>query len=211
MIEKYNPEEWLESTIRCIREFTEIRLTELIGGDDWSNIYDVVMEFPGPMLDDRTRKVPLTKQLVHFEVDGITERTLGFGNNVFEDNYDAATGIYPQEAGISLINFDVGIWTSDRVGGTSARAETRRMLSQIFNGPAALERFRTDSDGGDGGIEIVRYTGGRFATDKVNDVIVYRTVDGQLEVKVFSRTPKPTDAVPTIEQIGQSQGLTILG
>lgn len=211
MIEKYNPEEFLESTIRCLKEYTEIRLTEMLDGNTFADLYDVVMEFPGPMLDDRSRKMPLDKQIVHFELDAISEHRLGFGDNVFADNYDVATGNYPQEAGISLMNFDVGIWTSDRTGGTTTRAETRRMLSQIFNGPAALERFRKDTDGGDGGIEIVRYSGGRFATDKINDVIVYRTVDGQLEVKVFSRTPKPTDAVPTIEEIGQSSGLTILG
>lgn len=206
------PEEWLESTIRCVVDYTKERLAEFLDIGDAETVYDVIPEFPGPMLDSRDRKVPLEEQIIHFEVDDISEQILGFGHNVFNDNYDATNHtVQPQEAGIAVIDFDVGIWTSDRVGGTSARAETRRMLSQIFNGPAALERFRSESNGGDGGIEIVGYSGGRFATDKVNDVIVYRTVDGKLVVKVFSRTPKPSATVPTIEEIGQSSGLTILG
>lgn len=211
MNEKYNPEEFIESTMRCVTEYAHERLSEIIGADA-SEIYDIVQEFPGAALDSRTREVPLSKVVIHFEIDDLKERVLGFGQNVFEDNYDAVNQtIQPQEAAIVNINFDVGIWTSDRTGGTSARAETRRMLSQIFGGALALERFREETDGGDGGIEIISYSGGRFATDKVNDVIVYRAVDGQLEVKVFSRTPKPIVAVPTIESIDQSPGLTIIG
>lgn len=209
MIEKYNPEEWLTSTIRCLVDFTKERLDEILDADS-SEIYDVVPEFPGPSLDDRTIEVPITRTIIHFELDDLNEQRLGLGPNEIEMNYDGVEfTVQPQEAGIVMMNFDVGIWTSDRSGGTTARAEARQLLSQIFMGASALQRFRTESDGGDGGIEIRRYSGGRFATDKINDVIVYRTVDGQLEVKVFSRTPIPTVTVPTIEVIGQSPGLTI--
>jgi hypothetical protein len=207
----YNPEKWLDSTIRCLVDYTYTRLSELLNLDS-HELYDVVSEFPAPALADRSREVPLTKIVIHFEMDALEERVVGFGENVFANNYDPELfANFPQEATLCRINFDVGIWSSDRTGGTTARFETRRLLSQIFAGATALQAFRTATDGGDGGIEIVRYSGGRFATDKINDVIVYRAVDGTLETKVFSRTPLPLAAGPTIEQITQSPGLTVLG
>jgi hypothetical protein len=210
----YDPEKWLESTLHSLEDFVTERIIDLdaTSTDNFNELYEITMDFPGATLDSRSQLVPLTRAIIHFALDDVVESPLGIGSLIFADNYDADTGYnFPQEAGVVILNFDVGIWTSDRTGGTSARAFIRQMLSEILRGPAAQQRFLAESDGGDGGIEIVSFSGGRFTTDKVNDVLVYRTIDTTLELRVFSRTQKPTSGVVAIDEISQSQGLTSLG
>lgn len=206
----FNPENWLVSTTRALEDYTLTKLGEILGRPA-EDLYEVIMQFPGTILDLRMKKMPLEKTVIHFELDDTQEGVLGFGENIQQNNYDSALGNYPQEAGIRLLDFDVGIWASDRSGGTTSRMETRQLLSQLFSGAQAIQNLRAATDGGDGGIEIQGFSGGRGATDTINDVIVYRQLDSTLSVRVFSRTPKPTVPVPTIEAISQSPTLTILG
>lgn len=209
---KYDPERWLESLLRALKNYTEVHLDESVlddvGDPVGLSVYEVHMEFPGSDVD--AGLVPLTRTLIHFAVDDIAEKNVGFGDNVFNYNYDEVTqDTYPQEAAEHRINFDVGIWSSDRSGGTTARARARQVLRILFTGPMAAERLRSETDDGDGGLQILTFGGGRFVTERVNDIDVYRMVDAQLEIRVYSRTPLPAPS-PAIEEIGQQPGLTIL-
>jgi len=198
----YDPEQWLESVIREIKSYFT----------DHANmrIYDVVMDFPGTEI--ATMTVPITKTIVHFAVDEIVSREVGMGDNVFADNLDEGTNeILPQTAMENVINFDVGVWSADSSGGTTMRMRARQLLQNLF-GVGAWESFRNRTDGGDGGIEIRRFSGGRFVMDRVNDVRLYRMVDCQMDVRVYSRTPITfATPGPTIEEVLQDPHLTIIG
>jgi hypothetical protein len=168
------------------------------------------MEFPGADIDAKT--VPLKKTLIHFAIDAIESREVGMGDNVFNSNYNATTHtVTPQSAMVNVVNFDIGIWASDESGGTTQRMRARQLLQNLF-GIGAVAKFRTRTDGGNGGVEILRFSGGRFITEPVNDIRLYRMVDGQMDVRVYSRTPLSfAETGPAIEEIVQAPNLTIIG
>jgi hypothetical protein len=205
-VTKYNPEKWMETTLRVLKEYVEDNVN--------TRIYNVVMEFPGSIVD--AGKLPIPKTIIHFELDAVDSGPVGFGDGKFADNYDAATQtIAPQYATVNVLTFDVGIWASDRSGGTTARMRARQALEFLFgvNG-GGLSKLMDYSDNGDGGLEILSFSGGRFVLDSsTRDFRLYRMVDCQLVIRVFSRTPIPVDdpGQPTIEQITQTPNLTIIG
>jgi hypothetical protein len=169
------------------------------------------MEWPAPALDAAI--APTDRAIVHFEIDEIIDRLVGLGDNVFMTNYDDTTGVVkPQGAMMHLINFDVGIWSFSANGGLTTRMRLHQYLNEALGSAAGRVELNTVTDGGDGGIEILNYRGGRFVADKINDLNVHRMVDGQLSVRVFSRTPL-ADAIPgpAIEEIQQDPHLTIIG
>lgn len=198
----YSPEIWLESLVRGIKDYVTNKID--------TDVYDVVMEFPGPLLD--SSKMPLDKSVIHFEADDISSSPLGMGDAPVLENYDSGTQtVNPQWAVVNSVNFDVGVWTSDRSGGTTSRMRAMQILQQLFGFPSSVIALREATTGDDGGVEIMSYSGGRFALDTVNDVRVYRMVGGQLEVRIFSRYAPLDTPAPAIEGIGQSPNLTILG
>jgi hypothetical protein len=197
----YDPEKWLETTLRGIKDYVTANLN--------TRIYEIVMEFPGPKLDDS--KLPIRKSIIHFEIDDIVDRPVGLGDDPMEWNYDVAGIVNPQWAAMHQINFDVGIWTSDDSGGTTARMRAKQELQRLFGFPPSVNALRAATNGGDGCVEIIRYTGGSFTLDTINDVRMYRMVNGELDVRVFSRTPLSDTPGPAIEEIVQSPGLTIIG
>lgn len=202
----YDPEIYYESTIREIERYVTAALT----GTPNEQAYEVVMQFPGPLLD--SRKVPSVKSIIHFEVDDLTTSMVGLGENVYNWNYnDTDKTVNPQEARRHVFNFDVGIWAFAKSGGITARMRARQLLDSLFAGSLATNRLRDFTDGGDGCLEIVSFTGGRNINDTVNDVPVYRTVNGTLEVRVFSRTPLSSTTIPAIDDIAQNPGLSIIG
>lgn len=199
---KYDPEHWLETTVRGISDYVKNNIN--------TRIYDVIMEFPGTLLDAKT--LPLSKTIIHFELDDMPEKPLGMGDNIGALNYDAETQtVNPQEAGEHMLNFDVGVWASDASGGTTQRLKARQMLSFLFRGSQAFQKMKAATDNGDGFIEIIRFTGGSFTTENVNDQRLYRLIGCSLEVRVFSRTPLLDTAGPAIEEILQAPNLTIFG
>lgn len=201
----YNPEIYYESTLREIKRYID---SALVGS--LADAYEVIMEFPGPLLD--ARKVPFVKSLIHFEVDDIRTMPVGIGDNIYNWNYDVDTQtVNPQEARRHEFSFDVGVWAFDKSGGTTARMRARQLLDGLFAGSLATNKLRDFTDGGDGCLEIISFSGGRNVNDTVNDVPVYRTVNGTLEVRVFSRTPLLDTPIPAIEEIGQNPGLSIIG
>jgi hypothetical protein len=199
----YNPEDWLISSTRTLKQYA-------IDTINAPNVYDVVMEFPGAQID--AAKLPLSKTIFHFEVDAIEELPVGFGDTPMVWGYDNAGQVHPQWAHVHRLNFDIGVWASDKSGGTTSRMRARQWLTRLFSLPEGAERLRNYSDGGDGVLEVLSFSGGRFIQDTANDMRLYRLVDSTLEIRVYSRTPID-DVVsgPAIEQIDQAPGLTIIG
>jgi hypothetical protein len=197
----YDPEHWLETVVRGIKDYVTNNIN--------TRIYDVRMEFPAPALE--TEKVPLSRTVIHFEVDATPERPLGFGDNVGDWNYDPVLGVKPQYARVEEVNFDVGIWAWDASGGTTSRMKARQELANLFGGTNGMQRLADATNNDDGKIEILSFSGGRFVSDTINDVRVYRMVDCSLDVRVYSRTPIPVETGPTIEQVVQAPNFTIIG
>ena len=198
----FSPETWLESLVRGLKDYVVNNLD--------TDVYDVVMEFPGPMFD--SSKMPLDKSVIHFEADDIGTSPLGMGDEPLLENYDPGNqSVNPQWGAMHSVNFDVGVWTSDRSGGTTSRMRAMQILNQLFGFPSSVIALRDATTGDDGGVEITSYSGGRFALDHVNDVRVYRMVGGQLQVRVFSRVAPLAAPAPAIEEITQVPNLTILG
>ena len=199
----YDPEHWLESATRELKSYVEANIN--------TGIYSVVMEFPGSIVD--ADKLPMKKTIIHFEIDNIESSPVGFGDNVFNDNYDPATELVtPQAAEEHMINFDVGIWASDKSGGATSRLRARQLLRSLF-GIEGIAKMRAATDGGDGGLEIISYSGGEFAIDtSANDVRLYRMINSMLVIRVYSRTLGTTvTPVQTIQEIDQAPNITIIG
>jgi hypothetical protein len=198
----YDPEKFMESTFRTIKEYVETNIN--------TRIYEVVMEFPGAQLD--AGELPMKKTLIHFEMDDQESKPVGFGDGMFADNYQPGVGLFPQYAAVQTFTFDVGIWASDSSGGTTSRMRVKQALNYLFDmNNGGSKRFGDFSDNGDGRIEVLSFSGGRFVLDSSNNVRLYRMVDCQLTVRVYSRTPIPTESAPAIEEIDQSPNLTIIG
>jgi len=207
----YEPEIYLESTVRCLKAYVEdgflksvVDDTQTYAGDE---VYEIVMEYPST--DEILRFVPLGKTVIHFEIDDMDNRILGFGENVFNYNYDdVLQQEEPQNASEHRINFDVGIWASDRSGGITSRLRAYQVLRNLFQGGLAIEKLRAATNAGDGELDILQFESGRFLTDRINDLNVYRTINSTLVIRVFSRTPKEIIR-PTIEEILQDENLSI--
>jgi hypothetical protein len=197
----YDPEHWLESLVRTLQAYAENGVNNAVhdnlGNPAGLQAYNIIMEFPGEVIDD-VKNLPLDRTIIHFEIDDPQTRVVGFGDNVFSQNFNEVEGtVSPQEARLHTVNFDVGIWSTDSSGGTTSRMRAFQILNTLFSGAKATEALRIFSDGGDGPIDILSFAGGRFATERVNDINVYRTMGAELEVRVFSRTAIPT-AEPAI-------------
>ena len=213
----YDPENWLETSMRCLKEYAREEFNRAVKDDDLNNIgdqiYEIIMEFPES--EDILKLMPVPKTIVHFEIDEIDNDILGFGEGHHALNYDSFLQlIEPQEAGIHLIDLDVGIWASTRSGGLTARLRAYQILRMLFHGPLANQELfnRTQSydDNGrsEGGLEITDFTGGRFIQDRINDVPIFRMIDCSLKIRVFSRSPIFSQ-VPTIEEVTQIPELII--
>ena len=219
-ITKYDPEEWLETLTRGLHGYAEEGFKNSVT-DPGTNavgdqVYDVVMEFPET--GDILKRVPLKKTLIHFEMDNIEDRVLGFSGReqtIVAWNYDQTLKqVIPQEGVEHRVNFDVGIWTSDRAGGKTQRLRAYQNLVRLFQGKLAYDELkeattRTVSGEFDGALEIFNFSGGRFVTETINDVIVYRLIDCQLIIRCFSRTSPLRAPIPTIEEIFQEPELII--
>jgi hypothetical protein len=204
--EVYDPENFMLSTSRVLKDYVEAFIN--------TGVFEVIMEFPGAVIDQGL--LPLKKTVIHFELDDIDSKPVGLGDGMFADNYNATDEtITPQYASVHKLLWDVGIWASDRSGGTTQRARARQMLEFLFGrNNGGIERLREFSDNDDGVLEITDFSGGRFLIDtSENDQkALYRMVNCQLEIRVFSRTPlSMASPIPTIEDHTQVPDITILG
>lgn len=219
-ITEYNPEQWLETMVRGIKDYATAGFTNSVL-DDTQNaagdqIYEVVMEFPST--DMILQFVPLKKTLIHFEIDQIEDLEVGFSGReqtIVKSTYDPALKQVVQQEGVEhRVNFDVGIWTSDRAGGITARLRAYQTLIRLFQGKLAFDDLhdavlRTDAGKFDGTLEIYNFSGGRFLAEMVNDVTLYRMIDCQLVIRCYSRTSPIRPPLPTIEEVTQEPELII--
>lgn len=177
-----------------------------------ADLYSVVLGFP--TADQLDQLVPLAKTIIHFEIEDMPEKPLGFGDNYVDyllDETPPPTGqtIEYWEAHEHMIDFDVGIWASAESGGVTARLEARELLSRLFSGKKAYTDCMTVTDG----VHIQRFTGGRNLVDSNGDVPVWRMVDILLTVKVFSRVKivPPVPYIGDIDEVFQEPELEIGG
>lgn len=190
MTDTFNPDSWLTSALDSIQDYIRDALNNSIldanNNPAGSEIFDVVMEFPASTA--LPSGVEAGKTIVHFEIDDIDNTTLGFGesfvNRTIQDGTPSDPGyVTEEEAGRHVINFDVGIWASDKSGGPSNRALAYQTLDQVLRGPIARDNCMEQTQG----VELVRFQNGRFVTEMINDVRLFRMVGAELVVRVFSR------------------------
>jgi hypothetical protein len=206
----YDPDNWLTSAQQALEDYITNKFNNAVvapgdipGGLD---VWKVVMDFPES--DDLPDLLADGKTIVHFALDDIDNRRLGMGSNVVDFTEvpgvgGAAGHVDEVVAGLHYLNFDVGIWAYDRSGGASLRIETYQYLEE-FLGVSAQEKVMEATDG----IEIQSFNGGRWVTDRVGGVRVFRTVDAELVLRVYSRK-SPLPPAPLAEEIVQVPGLTI--
>jgi hypothetical protein len=197
----YNPDKYLTSAFRELKAYV---LAQLGLSGAVLDPYEVIMSYP----DSQTvaDKMPLTKTLIHFDIDDETRMFLGLGDNVLDTVINEGDETIEEwEAGLHEIVLNVGVWASVQSGGVSARLEARQDLDRMFNGPDARKRLMAASDG----IEILSFTGGMFVNDLINDMPVFRVVDMALRLRVFSRYKKVPIAY--IDDVGQQPEIIIDG
>jgi hypothetical protein len=189
----FNPDKWATSLFESLKEYVD---------DNIHEVYDVVMGYPDA--DSVASLMPLPKTMIHFEIDDPRQVPFGFGDNVVNRIYNEGAGTVEEwEAHCHEVRIEVGVWASVESGGVSARLEARQDLDGLFNGPSARESLMTHTNG----VELLAFTGGQFVTDRINDLPVFRIVDMELRVRVFSRTKKVP--IPFIDEVDQSPGLVI--
>lgn len=174
-----NPDAWVTSFFRALKAYV-LANAPVIAAEP---IYEIVSSYPSPGL--LSKRMPFEKTLVHFEIANVEQTMFGFGDNVvdWEDN-DVPNQIKTEwEASEHLVTLDVGVWASDESGGVTSRLEAYELLDKLFVGSTAFDACLTATDG----IEIRELRGGRFLPDTVGDVPIYRIVDIELDVRVFSR------------------------
>jgi hypothetical protein len=194
----FDPQQWVVSLFRTLKDY----VLDEIDGD----VFEVVFEFPAA--NSAPELMPNEKALIHFSIDDIENRTFGFGHNVVKETIIEPAGGNPgtvqgHEAGCHYVNFDVGIWAADFSGGVTVRLQGYQALMSLFYGAAAFKKLR------ERGVEIVSYNGGRFITERINDVPIFRTIDSELVVRVYSERLLVPDGY--VESIEQEPGLTIDG
>ena len=195
---------FLESTVRCLKEYLEYQFRVSVNdGQEYVGLdaYEVVAEFPALGLE--LRKMPMQRTIIHFEIDDIQNIVIGMGENIFETTFDSDTGQNINRTGAAhTLNLDIGIWASDASGGTTARMRANQILHNVLGGTLGITKLRNFTDGGDGMLELLSFTGGRFVLDKINDMTVYRMVECTLVLRVFSRVPLDDELnAPAIQDI----------
>lgn len=191
----FNPDKWLVSLQQTLKAYVTTTL-------DLTDVYELRMEYPPA--DSLADKMPFPETILHFEIDDPRLVPFGIGDNVVGGVYDEVGGTLEEwEAHCHEVDINVGVWASIASGGVSARLEARQDLDTLFVGPAARTACMTFTDG----VEILSFSGGQFVNDVISDMPVFRVVDANLRVRVYSRTRKLP--IPFVNDIEQSPGLLI--
>jgi hypothetical protein len=163
--------------------------------------YDVVFDYSPAELT--AQKLPLAKSVIHFAIDDIQNPDIGYGATTVEA-IDANT-LTPSELLKHDVNFDVGMWASASTGGSTARLVVYQHLVRLFQGKGAYDRCMEATDG----VEIISFNGGRFYTDRINDLEIYRIVGAELVVRCYSAETGALESGYTPYTIEQEPDLTI--
>ena len=204
----FNPDKWLTSAFNLLEDAVKSAVNGYVldntNADAGLQVYEISMDWPSAA--ESATFVPMDKTIIHFVIDEINSEKLGIGPNevairvVEPTPAPGPVGTITSEHGrVHLLNFDVGIWASDKSGGSSNRLEAWEMLDKLFN-PWRNIRFAD-------GVEIIHYNGGRFVTETINDVRVFRTVGSELVVRVYSRDLGDPDVI--VEGVDQAPELVI--
>lgn len=172
IITPVDPDEWVVTLFRSLESYVKASLD--------TDIYEVGFSFP--TATDIGRWLPLDKTLIHFEIDGINPVVLGFGDNIVDATYsDADHSVSEHEANVHIVNFDIGVWASERTGGVTARLRAYQRLNDLFVGASAYHALQSL------GIELMNFTGGNFIKEEIDNIPIFRVTGMILEVKIFSR------------------------
>jgi hypothetical protein len=187
----FDSEKWMTSLFRSLREY----ILEGIDGYVKSGatpiglqVYDVVFDFPTAF--EVPDKVPFRNEdgnpvtVIHLVVDSIENKPLGFGPGVFSEEIVGAPSytVTQVEGQGHEISWDVGVWASDASGGSTARLQVYEALTYLLDGPASQKACQSATEG----VLIRSFSGGRFLTETLNDIRLYRVVDCELVTHVFS-------------------------
>lgn len=188
MSTQFQADNWLVTLHRALSEYVSTEIDEYVqagGNPAGLEAYDIVFDWPEA--DDISQESRLKKTIIHFVIDDIDNRRLGFGSGevksveTLNNEPDADTVQYFAGQG-HVVNWDVGVWASDESGGSTARLVVYQMLQRILGTEIGRKKLHDATSG----IEIIRFNGGRFITDRINDVRVYRIVDSELVARVYS-------------------------
>ncbi len=209
-ITQYSPDNWLLTLHRALVDYISDEINKYVKSNLNVNsgllLYEIVMDWPEA--DDLAKYMTLEKSIIHLVIDDIESTKLGFGTDVVNGAETLQVAPLPdfvkwQQARSHVVNYDVGIWASDKTGGSTARLAIRQMLDFILGGDYARRKLSAATNG----IQIVRFSGGTFATEQINDIRIYRVLDLELVVRVYSRAML-ADQVIT-EDIVQAPNLAI--
>lgn len=196
----FNPDKWATSLVDSLKNYVAAELGTLLVGPP--PVYELVMEYPSA--DSLAKKMPFQATIIHFDVDAPRLVFFGLGGNIVNGVYDELNKTVEEwEAHCHEVDINVGVWASVESGGASARLEARQDLDRLFVGPYARERCMTHTDG----VEILSFSGGQSVNDLINDLPVFRVVDIELRVRVYSRTKKVP--ITFIVGVDQAPGLEI--
>lgn len=193
----YNPENWLLTAHRSLKDY----VTTTLNDPDT----DVEMSFPDPR--SWTKQTPLAKALVHFEQDNMENPILGFGSpgdDILDDSDPLNPVSTHREAARHDLNFDVGVWVSAESGGATKRMELVQVLANMFTTTLGKNALNVATEG----LNVVSFHGCRFEIDRINDIPVWRALDMTLIVRCFSRHVSEVPVVVALDAY-QDQDLTI--
>lgn len=188
-------EDWLEGAIRALKGF----LNEVLNVGTAS--YEIITGFPPDEIFG-DRRMPLENVLIHVDIDDINNPIFGFGDTVLlnESQYDFPTAneMTPVEAQQHVINYDIGIWATEKAGGDTARLRVYQRLTHSLSGTEAYKIFATKT-----GTQIRNFYGGHFIVDTINDIKVWRVANVTLSVVLFNkRYASPVPYIQTITSDG---------
>lgn len=206
MVDQFQPESWLVSGFNSLTDYINAEINASVqndlGADVGLQLYELVMDFPTS--DSLPKPAEFTKTIIHLAIDDIDNRRLGFGPGFVNATFVDAAGVVPgtvteEEGNSHEINFDVGVWASDKSGGTSSRLRAYEMLYNAFGTDQARQRCTDFTDG----VEIRSFNNGRFIIEKPNDVRLFRMIGAELVVRVYSRTVAAPDVIVDGEPVQQ--------
>lgn len=172
----YDPENWLLTMTRGLEDYAKAVFDPAL--------YNIQMAYPDVVL--LAKEQPLDKVLIHFERDAIDSPVWAFGIQGQDEwsEPDHLSGTFQVlEAQRVIVNYDIGVWASADAGGETYRMLAVQQLHNLFGPAGAKENFNRVTEG----ITIRSFTGGRDATDRINDLPVWRTMDMTLVIEAFSK------------------------
>ncbi len=205
----YDPERWLTTMQRALKNYVETEIDACIDGNGnggGSEIFNVVFDYP--VSSAGAINIDLDKTIIQMDIDDIENIRLGFGPNIIDDVYTPGDVSNPatlveREAYCHRVNYNVGVWASDVSGGITSRLLAYEILSKIFVGEQAKEKCMQVTQG----VEIRDFQSGQFIVDTINDIRIFRIIESELIVRVYSRKDGNELIVP--DTLTQDPHLTI--